>query len=407
MISPQFRPVVGGYERAAERLSAALAEVGLRVVVIAERRDRAWSVMESIDGYEVRRLSCSYRRHRHAVTSLLSFAGFLLRYGREFDVWHVHQYGFQAALAVALGKLLRRPVLLKLPSSNAMGIERAMGAGIVGRILLFFHLRVNACLAVSDETREEAIHLGIPPERIYLIPNGVDGRQFHPTLPEERAAARRALGLHCDRLVLYVGRLSPEKNPLGLLEAWAAIDTEARKGALLALVGDGPQREEVQAKAQAPNLAGSIHLAGMRSDVATWYRAADVYVIPSLLEGLSNTMIEALASGLPVISTRVSGSSILVESPNAGLVVDIGNVENLAGAMESLLRDESLRTQLAANARLTFETHFALEILSKKMILLYRGLLARQSRNWIFRAKHVLSDVEGTPRPQRSENRGQ
>jgi glycosyltransferase involved in cell wall biosynthesis len=402
MISPQFRPLVGGYERAAERLSAALAEVGLHVVVIAERRDRAWSAVECIDGYEVRRLSCSYRRHRHAVTSLLSFASFLLRHGREFDVWHVHKYGFHAALAVALGKMLHRPVVLKLPSSNAMGIERAMGAGILGYILRFFHLRVSACLVVSEETREEAIHFGIPPEHIYLIPNGVDGRQFHPTLPEERTAARRTLGLHCERLVLYVGRLSPEKNPIGLLEAWAAIDTEARKGALLALVGDGPQRDKVQAKARAANLAGSVHLAGHCSNVTTWYQAADVFVLSSYNEGLSNSMIEALASGLPVVSTRVSGSSILVESPTAGLVVDSGNVENLAGAMESLLRDESLRTQLAANARLTFETHFALETLSKKMILLYRGLLARQSRNWIFRAKHVLSDLEGPPGPQRS-----
>jgi glycosyltransferase involved in cell wall biosynthesis len=407
MISPQFHPLVGGYERAAERLSMALAEAGMRVAVIAERRDPAWPAVECIDGYEVRRLSCSYRRHRHAVTSLLSFASFLLRHGREFDVWHVHQYGFHAALAVALGKVLDRPVVLKLPSSGAMGIEKAMGAGIVGWILRFFHLRVGACLVVSEETREEAIHFGIPPEHIYLIPNAVDGRQFHPALPEEHAAARRALGLNCERLVLYVGRLSPEKNPLGLLDAWAAIDTEARKGALLALVGDGPDWDQVHAKARKPNLAGSIHLAGQHSDVATWYRAADVYVIPSLLEGLSNTMIEALASGLPVISTRVSGSSILLESPIAGLVADVGNVENLAGAMELLLRDESLRTQLAANARLTFETHFALETLSKKMILLYRGLLARQSRNWIFRAKHVLSDVKGTPRPQRSENNGQ
>jgi glycosyltransferase involved in cell wall biosynthesis len=377
MISPQFRPVVGGYERAVERLSAALAGVGLRVVVITERRDRDWSVMEYIDGYEVRRLSCSYRRHRHAVTSLLSFAGFLLRHGRAFDVWHVHKYGFQAALAVALGKLLRRPVLLKLPSSNAMGIERAMGAGIVGRILRFFHLRVSACLVVSEETREEAIHFGIPPEQIYLIPNGVDGRQFHPTLPEERAAARRALGLHCERLVLYVGRLSPEKNPLGLLEAWAAIDTEARKGALLVLVGDGPQRDKVQAKAQAANLAGRVHLAGHCNNVATWYQAADVFVLSSYNEGLSNSMIEALASGLPVISTRVSGSSILIESPTAGLVVDSGNVENLAGALESLLLDKSMRTRFGENARQKFEARFSLETLSKKMILLYKELLDR------------------------------
>jgi glycosyltransferase involved in cell wall biosynthesis len=375
MICPQFRPLVGGYERAAERLSAALAKIGLHVLVIAERRNRVWPAVESIDGYEVRRLPCSYRRHCHAVTSLLSFAIFLLRHGREFDVWHVHQYGFHAALAVGLGKLLHRPVVLKLPSSAAMGIGVALGRGILGRILRFFHLRVNACLAVSEETLEEAIRFGIPPEHIYLIPNGVDGRQFHPALPEERAAARRALGLQYQRLVLYVGRLSPEKNPLGLLDAWEAIDSKARQGTLLALVGDGPDWDQVCAKARTSNLAGSVHLAGQCSDVTMWYRAADIYVIPSLLEGLSNTMIEALASGLPVIATRVSGSSILVESRFAGLVVDVGNVEDLTRALESLLLDKSIRKHLGENARLTFEARFSLETSSKKMIMLYKKLL--------------------------------
>jgi glycosyltransferase involved in cell wall biosynthesis len=377
MISPQFHPLLGGYERAAERLSTALAYAGLRVVVITERRERAWPAMESIGGYEVRRLFCLYQPHLHAITSLLSFAGFILRHGREFDIWHVHQYGNHAALAVALGKLLHRPVVLKLTSSGASGISAALGSGIVGYILGFFHRRVDICLTVSEESRSEAIRFGIPPERIHLVPNGVDGRQFHPATSEERATSRRALGLSCERLVVYVGRLSAEKNPLGLLDAWDAVGTKAREGALLAIVGDGPDWDQVQARAQMPNLAGSVHLAGRRSDVATWYRAADVNVIPSHLEGLSNTMIEAMASGLPVISTRVSGSSILVESPAAGLLVDVGDVEELAGAMESLLRDASVRSQFGLNARLKFESRFSLEALSKKMILLYEGLRVR------------------------------
>jgi glycosyltransferase involved in cell wall biosynthesis len=377
MLSPQFRPLVGGYERAGERLSAALAEAGLRIAVVTERRDLAWPAVECIDGYEVRRLFCLYQRHVHTITSLLSFAGFLLRHGRHFDVWHVHQYGYHSVLAVALGKLLHRPVVLKLTSSAAMGIEKSMGSGIAGRALGFLHRRVSACIATSDETRDEASRFGVPPERIHLIPNGVDGRQFRPANREEREAARRALGLHCERLVLYVGRLSPEKNPLGLLDAWAAVDTKAREGALLALVGDGPDWDQVHARAQAKDLAGSAYLAGGRSDVATWYRAADVYVIPSLREGLSNTMIEALASGLPVISTRVSGSSILLESPTAGIVVSVGNIEQLAGAMESLLQDASTRTRLGESARPRFESCFSLETLSKQVISLYERLLNR------------------------------
>jgi glycosyltransferase involved in cell wall biosynthesis len=375
MISPQFRPIVGGYERAAERLSVALADAGMRVVVITERRDSTWPGVECIDGYEVRRLSCSYRRHRHALTSLLSFAGFLLRHGREFDVWHVHQYGFHAALAVALSKLLHRPLVLKLPSSAAMGIERAIGTGILGRILRFFHLRVSACIAVSEETRKEAMTFGIPVERIHIIPDGLDGRQFYPVSLQERLAARCELGLDCQLLVLYVGRLSAEKNPVGLLEAWAAVDTNARKYASLALVGDGPERDRVQARAQMPNLSRSVHLAGQRNDVATWYRAADFYVISSHTEGLSISMIEALASGLPVISTNVSGSSILLEVPASGLVVNAGNVKELATAIEGLLTNKSTRMQLSKNTRPLFETRFSLDTFSKRIVSLYKSLL--------------------------------
>jgi glycosyltransferase involved in cell wall biosynthesis len=377
MISPQFRPLIGGYERAAERLSTALAKAGMRIVVIAERRDRAWPAAESIDGYELRRLWCVYRCHLHSITSLLAFSHFLLRHGREFDVWHVHLCGYHAALALVLGKLMRRPVVLKLTSSAARGIKRALGGGITGSILRFLHRQVDACIATTDETREEAIQFGIPLARVHLIPNGVDSEQFVPAPLEERAAARRALGLDCNRLVLYVGRLAAEKNPLGLLDAWAAVDTKARQGALLALVGDGPDENQVYARVQTPSLARSVYLAGKRRDVAIWYRAADLYVVPSHREGLSNSMIEALASGLPVISTSVSGSSILLESPAAGVVVDVGNNESLARAMERLLRDASMRTRLGQNARLKFEARFLLETISKKISLLYDSLVNR------------------------------
>src|SRR5689334_1532763 len=131
MICPQFRPLVGGYELAAERLSGALAGAGLDVLVVAERRDRAWRRAELMDGFEVRRLPCSYRRHLHLISSLFSFACFLLHHGREFDVWHAHQYGFHAALAVGLGKVLRRPVVMKLTSSGPMGIEATLRGGVV------------------------------------------------------------------------------------------------------------------------------------------------------------------------------------------------------------------------------------------------------------------------------------
>lgn len=376
MISPQFRPLVGGYERAAERLSAALSAAGLRVLVLTERHDPGWPAREALDGYEVRRLWCGYRRLLHGPIALLSFAGFLLREGRGFDVWHAHQYGAHAALAVALGALLRRPVVIKTTSSGPLGLEKRLSDRPAGPLLRALHRRVSACVAISEETRAEAIRFGIPKERVHLIPNGVDGRRFQPSSPAERAAARRALGLDCRRLLLFVGRLSAEKNPLVLLKAWASIDARAREEALLALVGDGPQREKVRAAASVPGLAGSVHLAGAREDVELWYRAADGCVVSSEVDGLSNAMVEALAAGLPVVSTWVSGSSVLVEPPGAGLLAPVGDVAALARAIEALLRDGAARARLARNARALFESRFSLERVSQRTISLYMRLCA-------------------------------
>ncbi|NTW87560.1 MAG: glycosyltransferase family 4 protein [Desulfobulbaceae bacterium] len=373
MLSPQYRPLVGGYERAAERLSMALAARGTRVVVVTERRDTSWPGVEHRDGYEIRRLPCWYRRRVHLATSLLSFAWFLLWHGRKFDVWHVHQYGLHAALAVGLAGLLRRPVVLKLTSSAGMGINKILGYGLSGRIIKSLHRRVNACIALTAETREEAIRFGIPAHRVRLVPNSIDAHQFRPSSPEARVIARQMLGLNCERLVLFIGRLAPEKNPLGLIDAWAIIAPEQRSGALLVLVGDGEEEEKLAAKIKANNLTGSVLLAGRRHDIERWCQAADMYVMASHHEGLSNTMIEALASGLPVAATRVSGSSILEEQP-AGIVVDVGDMEQLSLAIVQILNDDGMRGQLAVNARRTFEAHFSLDSLIPRLMTIYKQL---------------------------------
>jgi len=179
--------------------------------------------------------------------------------------------------------------------------------------------------------------------------------------------------------VLCVGRLSPEKNPLGLLNAWSAISPQARSGAWLAMVGDGPDGEAVRGKTESLNLKDSVYFAGNQSEVVRWYRAADVYVTPSHFEGLSNTMLEALACGLPVVSTKVSGSEAVTEPPSCGLVVDVANVQQLADAITSLLQDGVLRTHLAENARRRFESTFSLARVAKETSALYQELLDRNA----------------------------
>jgi glycosyltransferase involved in cell wall biosynthesis len=150
MISPQFRPIIGGYERAAERLSSALCRLGHSVTVITERHDKIWPRREVIDQVTVIRLWCAYRRGIHAATSLVSFASFLVVKGYRYHVFHVHQYGYHTALAVLMGRILRKPVVMKITNTAVDGIANLLATEHkFHRTLVALHRAVDACIVTS------------------------------------------------------------------------------------------------------------------------------------------------------------------------------------------------------------------------------------------------------------------
>ena len=383
MICPQFRPIVGGYERAAERLSSALVSMGHVVTVITERRDFSWPARERLDGVQVRRLWCIYRQHLHIITSTAAFALFLFTKGRRYQVWHVHQYGIHAVLAVVVGKLLGRPVVLKLTNSGAYGIQESISAlpfpGLASTILR----KVSAVVALTRETKAEAEMFGIPASRIYVLGNGVTTHNFKSSDEEQRARLRCELALHANGIVLFVGRLVKQKNPDGLLYAWKKTSPNLPKGWKLVLVGDGPMREQLEVFAKTEGLITSVVFAGRQSNVETWMAAANIFVLPSHREGLSNSMLEAMACGLPVVSTRVSGSTEIVEETEAGILVDVGRMDLLSDALNKLALDASLREKMGNAGRAAVKNKHSIERVAAAHLELYRHILtpARQSGN--------------------------
>lgn len=378
MLCPQFRPLVGGYERAAERLSLALAARGHHVEVVTERRDRAWPALERLDGAVVRRLPMLHRPGLHTVSSLLSFAAFLLLRGRSFDVIHVHQYGWLAALCVALRPLLRRPVVLKLTATGLDAIGHTLEASRASWLALALHRRVDACIATSERGVGDALALGLPAARIHRIPNGLDTARYKPLAAEERARLRAQLGVGGGPVVLYVGRLSPEKNPRLLLDAF--VRAARGEGALLVFGGDGPQLRELEACARASPLAGQVRVLGRLEDPLPWYQAADLFVLPSHWEGLSNSLLEGLACGLPVVSTRVSGSEDVFESRDVGELVPVGDPEAMAVALGRLLADPERRRMCGAAAREVALERFSLVRVAEQTEALYGALGAGSAR---------------------------
>jgi glycosyltransferase involved in cell wall biosynthesis len=227
---------------------------------------------------------------------------------------------------------------------------------------------VDCVIAVSANVRDFCVsHIGLPPEKLGVIYNGVQ-------VPETSASPREArakLGLPLDGQVIgTVSRLYLVKGIDFLIRALAQMDDAA-----LAIVGDGPERAALETLADTLGVAGRIHWTGHRRDVPTLLPAFDLYVQPSLHEGMSNTILEAMAAGLPVVATAVGGTPEVVDDGVTGLLVPPRDPDALAGVIVRLLRDLDLRRKMGRAGQERVRRHFSLEQMVRQTQALYERLL--------------------------------
>jgi len=207
--------------------------------------------------------------------------------------------------------------------------------------------RARRVVALSEFNRRELVDwIGVPPERIRVVPNGVSPAPFTPADDATRSAARTALGIGDGPTVAFVGALVPEKGgdlAIGCIVALPEVQ--------LAVAGDGPERARLEALAtdRAP---GRVHFLGSRSDVVPVYRAADVVVFPTRGgDAMPATIIEAGLCGLPVVATAIGAIPEIVIDGSTGAVVATDHAHELASAVQALLDDPAARRRLGAAAR--------------------------------------------------------
>jgi sugar transferase (PEP-CTERM/EpsH1 system associated) len=216
--------------------------------------------------------------------------------------------------------------------------------------------------AVSRSLKQELVStLGISEDLFKVIYNGVDTRLFCPS-SEKRNAQRKNLGISETKVVVgCVGRLDLVKDHVTVLRA-AEIAVNQGSDLLVILVGDGPQRDPLEQQVKAmPALRNRVIFGGRTFDATQWLHAFDVFALPSVFEGTSNTLLEAMATGLPVVATRVGGNMELVEENRAGLLFEVSDFQGLAVHLKRLAASSDLRQNLGAAARKHVEEHFRLE----------------------------------------------
>lgn len=346
-------------------------------------------------------------RYRHAIVCLTDYSAFRHRItAQAVDFYALDRPpGHDFAWMPRLWRLLRtlRPALVhtrNLAALEAQFVAAAAGVratvhgehgrdvfDLFGRNRKYNLLRraarpfVSEYIAVSqDLARWLADTVRVPAHRIHQIYNGVDCAKFQP-----RAAERPALlppGFASADSVVFgsVGRMAEVKDYPLLTRAFVRLVREhpqAAARARLVIVGEGVARRTCQDLVDAAGLGALAWLPGERADIAQVMRALDVFVLPSRNEGISNTLLEAQASGLPVVATRVGGNPELVEPGLNGLLVEAGDEAGMARALLALLDDPAKRARLGQQGRARVAGRFSIAAMAEAYQAVYERALAR------------------------------
>jgi glycosyltransferase involved in cell wall biosynthesis len=304
----------------------------------------------------------------------VNYSHFLSSHG--VDLMHVHrayhrQFLCQRVLRVTV------PVVVTVHSVNLLVEPHP---DWIGSMVRENYRWAECMIAVSSYVKNRIVEYGADPARITVITNGVDPHRFRP---RPTGAARTELGLPRDAfLILFSGNLIPRKGVHVLLDAFARC-AGRHPGTRLMVIGDGQEGDRLLAQAKEYGVAHLVEFVGRKpfSEMPTWYQACDVFTMPSLAEGLSMAILEAMACGKAVITTHPDlGEHDAVVDGRTGLLVEYGDAEQLAHALGKLMVEPELVRKMGESGRRMAEETFDWERIGGKTAGVYRRFLASVSR---------------------------
>jgi glycosyltransferase involved in cell wall biosynthesis len=381
MVTYAFPPVYSGAGAQALRLAERLQEKGIAVTILTARHTSDLPVRELVHGVPVHRLSvlCSGRLRPFSFS--VATAWHLLLHRQHYDVIHIHGAYWRILPELLVTRLTAKRSVVKmtqLGTDDPQTIRRRR----LGQVLYRTLALADAVISTSRDLTLSYRRSALPPDKLVHIPNGVDTTLFHPVDDTLRRAVRSRLDLPTDtRMVVFIGRVGYRKGVDTLLRAWAMV-IEKHPNAWLVLVG--PVGRDCSAPATKPPIEHQLQetpqtlALGHRKNVQDYLQAADVFVLPTRLEGMPNALLEAMATGLPCIASDIGGNTDLVTDEENGLLFEADNVEQLANALLRLLNHKAERCALGCYARELVEINYSIDQIAEKYVILYQHLLGHE-----------------------------
>jgi glycosyltransferase involved in cell wall biosynthesis len=369
MVITAYHPIVGGAERQLGNLAPRMQKQGLDVHVIT-RRYKGLSPYEIVDGVPVHRMPCPGPM---PVASFLFTLNALVKIVRLHpDLIHAHELLSPTTTAALANLLLQTPFVAKVLGGGKDGDISKLKRNPISALRVSTILRrVGKFVVISKEIKKELESIGIPAEKIAFIPNGVDLDHFHPVSSQEKDQLRKNLQLPSGFLAVYTGRLDIEKNVQFLASIWPEIRRSHPRASLI-IIGTGSEEESIKRI-----MGEGVRLSGNQKDVAPYLQAADLFILPSIREGLSNAILESMACELPVVANAVGGNLELVQPDKTGLLVNLQDPNSMKQAIIKLIRDEPLRKEMGVQGRRFVEENYSIEKTVNSLTTLYGELINR------------------------------
>ena len=418
LVSFMFAPLVGGAEVQAEKQARQLQAFGHDVMVVTLKHYKKWKSTETLDGLPVIRVGGGIymRDGRLRIGKLghlpLNITMFLTlwRLRHRYDVIHCLQLSPLAAVATMIGRLTHKPVIICIPSAGPGKQQQKSDALLMadtlthadylkvdfkeivvgdigylsqsalgGNSILHYLRKSDAYYQIlSSRSYTYLTSHGFKADHIIHIPNGVDIQQFRPD-PGQRPDPNKP-----ERDILCVARLMYPKGIDILLHAWGRMmnspaEWRSHLKPRLLLAGEGTLRYQLERIVQELNISDSVEFLGLRRDVIDLLQQAWGFVMPSRWEGMPNALLEAMACGLPSVATKVSGSEDLINNGVNGLLVEPEQPIALAQALQRIIENTDLASQLGLEARKTVLSQYQLSTVIEECEKLYRRLLMKDS----------------------------
>jgi len=359
MVVPQFPPpVLGGLERQALILSRALIDRGVSVEVISGSTRGSVRVAGDTGRPTVHRVPLPLRRPARAMTTVPSVAFWTLVNAKRFDIVHLHNVCGFSMTAYLAARLAHKKTVIKIPTTA----ERALRGLWCGRVAL------RNCDRVVSLVHDNQAHLianGIAERKIIRIPNGVE--------VENEPQARR-VDVESPVRVAFIGRLAKEKNIPNLLYAWAELIKNYDVHAVLTLVGDGNEKKEIEIAIRQLELHQVVDLVGYQENVRKILEKTDVFVLPSLVEGNSNALLEAMAMGIPVVASRVGGTPALVGAEGEPFLFSPTDIPGIIRTLLPVLTEPLIRRDLGISLWDRARSQFSIQKIAQRYHMLYNEI---------------------------------